>query len=193
MLWHHDSGQVALWAMDGAHITNNQSVATPGTAGTSRGCSMPTETARATCCCATTAARSSFGRWTGRRSSPISRSPTLGLDWNIAGTGDFDGDGKDDILWRNDSGQVVIWEMDGAKIVSNQSVETPSNVWQVQDVGDYNGDSRSDVLWRHDSGQVVMWEMNGAEILSNHEVTPQVGNRVVYSQSSVRLAVRIRR
>jgi hypothetical protein len=26
---------------------------------------------------------------------------------------DFNGDGKDDILWQNDSGQAAIWTMDG--------------------------------------------------------------------------------
>ena len=25
-------------------------------------------------------------------------------DWHVAGTGDFNGDGRDDILWRNDNG-----------------------------------------------------------------------------------------
>ena len=65
--------------------------------------------------------------------------------------------------------------MDGANIVSNQSIATPSNAWKIQDVGDYNADGFSDVLWRHNSGQVAMWEMDGATITSNHEVLPQVG------------------
>jgi hypothetical protein len=95
----------------------------------------------------------------------------LGLDWNIVGTGDFGGDGKDDVLLRNDSGQVVIWQMNGAQIVSNTSVATPGNDWHVQDVGDYNSDGHSDVLWRNDSGQVAVWEMNGNQIVSNHEVS----------------------
>ena len=99
----------------------------------------------------------------------------LGLDWNIVGTGDFGGDGKGDVLVRNDSGQVVIWTMDGNQIVSNQSIGTPGNEWHVQDVGDYNLDGKSDVLWRSDSGQVVLWEMNGAQIVSNHTVTNQGG------------------
>ena len=29
--------------------------------------------------------------------------------WHIAGTGDFNGDGRDDILWRNDTGAVTNW------------------------------------------------------------------------------------
>src|SRR5262249_56998427 len=36
--------------------------------------------------------------------------------WQVQGIGDFDGDGKSDILWRNDSGQVYIWEMNGLNV-----------------------------------------------------------------------------
>ena len=33
------------------------------------------------------------------------------LNWKVAGTGDFDGDGKSDICWRNTStGQNYIWK-----------------------------------------------------------------------------------
>ena len=28
-------------------------------------------------------------------------------------TSDFNGDGKSDILWQNDNGQVAIWELNG--------------------------------------------------------------------------------
>ena len=37
-----------------------------------------------------------------------------GPSWHAIGTGDFDGDGKSDILFQNTSGQVAIWLMNGA-------------------------------------------------------------------------------
>ena len=42
---------------------------------------------------------------------------TIPLAWGIKGVGDFDGDGKADIVWRNDTtGQVAFWLMNGMAI-----------------------------------------------------------------------------
>jgi hypothetical protein len=38
--------------------------------------------------------------------------------WHVAGTGDFNGDGKSDILLQNTDGQVSIWEMNGTNIIA---------------------------------------------------------------------------
>jgi subtilisin family serine protease len=91
------------------------------------------------------------------------------LDWRIVGTGDFNHDGKTDILWRHQvSTQLVAWLMDG--VILNQGVFlTPSQPadasWQMSAVGDFNGDRRSDLLWRHQqSGELVAWLMNGTTL-----------------------------
>jgi hypothetical protein len=46
----------------------------------------------------------------------------IGEDWQVQGVGDFNGDGKTDILWRNqgpgtDIGNLYIWMMDGPNVV----------------------------------------------------------------------------
>ena len=41
-----------------------------------------------------------------------------GPSWKAIGTGDFNGDGKSDILWQNADGQAAIWEMNGTNILS---------------------------------------------------------------------------
>jgi hypothetical protein len=44
-------------------------------------------------------------------------------DWHIQGVGDFSGDGKSDILWRQDgSGQVYVWEMNGLQVTAEGAV-----------------------------------------------------------------------
>jgi len=51
----------------------------------------------------------------------MSSGPSIGqipLTWAIVGTGDFNGDGKSDILWRDSSGNVAMWFMNGTQITS---------------------------------------------------------------------------
>src|SRR5438034_11067003 len=55
--------------------------------------------------------------------------------WQVKGIGDFDGDGKADILWRNSStGENYIWLMNGLSTASQGSVNfvDPASGWQVK-------------------------------------------------------------
>jgi hypothetical protein len=57
-------------------------------------------------------------------------------DWKVVGTPDLDGDGKPDILWRNQqTGQLVYWFMDGVvRKPAGLGVLTPSvvdPVWEI--------------------------------------------------------------
>jgi hypothetical protein len=87
-------------------------------------------------------------------------------DWHIQGSGDFDDDGKSDVLWRHDDGRLYFWEMNGLQVKTEGGVAHAAvpNDWHIQGVGDFDGDGKSDVLWRHDSGQVYFWEMNGLQV-----------------------------
>jgi FG-GAP-like repeat/Transposase, Mutator family len=42
--------------------------------------------------------------------------------WSVAQTGDFNGDGNADILWRNDNGDTSIWFMNGGVVSSVSSL-----------------------------------------------------------------------
>jgi hypothetical protein len=54
------------------------------------------------------------------------------LKWSIAGVGDFDGDGRSDILWRHDAtGQNLIWFMNGATLTSLTFLDTVPLAWSV--------------------------------------------------------------
>ena len=47
----------------------------------------------------------------------IASSAMAPTNWHIAGTGDFNNDGKSDILWRADDGSVGIWLINGTQIL----------------------------------------------------------------------------
>jgi uncharacterized repeat protein (TIGR01451 family) len=91
---------------------------------------------------------------------------SMGTGWAIEDIGDFNHDGKADILWRHTSGLLHMWLMDGERIVDARSVASVGTDWTVQGVGDFNGDGKADILWRHTSGLVFIWLMDGPNIIS---------------------------
>lgn len=69
-------------------------------------------------------------------------------NWQIVATGDFNGDGKQDLVWRHARlGAVVIWLMDGSTILGARVVGTYPPEWQLV-VADLDGDGRDNLIWR---------------------------------------------
>jgi len=87
------------------------------------------------------------------------------MSWRIRGTGDFDGDGRDGILWRNvDSGAVAIWRLqpdqNRIKFKSRHVIDTPPLNWVIRGTGDTNGDGKTDIIWLDTSTyDVAVWTM----------------------------------
>jgi hypothetical protein len=46
--------------------------------------------------------------------------------------GDFNGDGKADILWRHSSGIVAMWLLNGLSVAGSALLGSPSIAWQVR-------------------------------------------------------------
>ena len=79
--------------------------------------------------------------------------------WKVAGVGDFNADGRSDILWKDElTGDVELWLTAG--LYGYHSMPLAQGVvpaWRVANIGDYDGDGRADIFWRHDAGNVVVW------------------------------------
>jgi len=106
--------------------------------------------------------------------TPIGPDPA----WNVAGISDFNGDNNADILWRNVSGALVDWSMNGSAITSgnfltlNGQVIAPDATWSIAGTGDFNGNGNADILWRQSaSGALAIWDMNGATINTSTAIT----------------------
>jgi hypothetical protein len=54
-------------------------------------------------------------------------------NWKIVGTGDFNGDGKSDILWRHfANGGISIWQMNGNTRLSAEVIATEADQnWKI--------------------------------------------------------------
>ena len=89
--------------------------------------------------------------------------------WSVVGTGDFNGDGKPDLVWQNDgTWQVVVWYMGGPQgnsfLGGNGLASTDVAGWSVVGTGDFNGDSKPDLVWQNDvTWEVGVWYMGGSQ------------------------------
>ncbi|MGE0357581.1 MAG: FG-GAP-like repeat-containing protein [Burkholderiales bacterium] len=74
--------------------------------------------------------------------------------------GDFNRDGKPDLLWRNTAnGATYIWHMDGVSFVPpDQLLTVIDPAWKLVASADFNGDGHLDVVWRNaSSGSTFVW------------------------------------
>ena len=69
---------------------------------------------------------------------------------------DFNGDGRSDVLWRNNNGIVTSWSgQTNGSFTGNSAYHVADTGWTVVGTGDFNGDGRDDILWRQQSSGII--------------------------------------
>jgi hypothetical protein len=100
----------------------------------------------------------------------------------VIGAKDIDGDGKDDLIWRNTTASksyIYFWKMDGVTNLFDKAFIVDFLVGQtVVGFGDFNGDGKQDVVYRANAAgpdgknTIGIWLMEGV----NPGGTIQVGS-----------------
>jgi Tol biopolymer transport system component len=107
--------------------------------------------------------------WLMNGTTTTSSSVLLGPgSWNVIdGQGDYNGDGKSDLLVRNSNGDTRMWLMDGTTTSSSAVLLGPGS-WGVADGhSDTNGDGKSDLVVQNSNGDTRLWLMNGTTTSSS--------------------------
>jgi hypothetical protein len=104
--------------------------------------------------------------------------------WKVVGIGDFNGDGKSDLVFQNQtSGQIAIWFMNGYLYSGGVLLPvTPLAGWNVVGTGDFNSDGFTDLVFQNQTtGQIALWYMNGTTYVGGTVLTtvPAPGWKVV--------------
>ncbi|MDP6600661.1 MAG: FG-GAP-like repeat-containing protein, partial [Phycisphaerales bacterium] len=89
-----------------------------------------------------------------------STSTPIPEEWFIAGTGDMDGNGRADLVWRDADGSVIVWLMssNGYSYTSHWFYSGSIADWRIAGIGDLDGDGQDDIMWQAEYGVSNPWE-----------------------------------
>jgi len=177
VLWQSDSGQAAVWLMNGTNLSGGGGVGiNPGTSWQVKSGGDFNGDGKADVLWQNTDGTPVIWIMDGMNyASGGAAGPNPGTSWKVIGSGDFDGDRRSDILWQNADGTPAIWLMNGTTMVSGASFANPGTSWHVIGAGDFNGDGKSDILWQSANGQAAIWLMNGTDLIAGGAVGPNPG------------------
>ena len=164
--WRNSNGEVGLWLSNGSGSFTGLDLGNVSTSWVTQGIGDFNGDGKADVLWRNT--NGEVGLWLSNAGAASASFTELDLGnvstgWVIQGIGDFNGDGKADIVWRNANGEVGLWLSNagsGAAGFTELDLGNVSTSWAIQGIGDFTGDGKADILWRNTNGEVGLWLSN---------------------------------
>jgi hypothetical protein len=101
------------------------------------------------------------------RSIQAQAATTPGFNYDSAAYGDFDNNGRNDLLYQNlSTGAVAIWTTNSAGVAA--AIAAPGSLpagYKIDGTGNFNSTPGDDILLRNGSGQVAVWVTSGTAVV----------------------------
>ncbi len=117
-----------------------------------------------------------FVEFSGNKIAEISPSaPAFDTSWTLVGTGDFQGNGKSELIWHRASDGLT--ELQFQNGVAPTALSMPTNnsfgaTWNIAAIGDFDDSGRSSLLWRRQSdGLAEIQFLNGSQGIGGGVIT----------------------
>lgn len=113
--------------------------------------------------------------------------------WRLFGSGDFDGDGNEDLYMKFYNGvqmKIVALIMNGTAVQKTQIIYDnlaweANTAWEIVSLGDANHDGMPDIYWHNGtSGSLVIWYMTHSGLGAGVEIKGLDGNPLIVPSSS---------
>jgi glycosyl hydrolase family 113/VCBS repeat protein/FG-GAP repeat protein len=174
LLWSNSNGDTSIWLMNGTTVSSTSDLGIVGNGWSIVGTGDFNGDGYGDILWRNTNGDTSVWLMTGNATQVQVLSATdlgsVSTSWSVAQTGDFNGDGKADILWHNSNGDTSIWLLTAngtqTQVLSTTDLGVVPTSWNVINTGDFNGDGTSDILWHNSNGNTSIWLMtsNGTQI-----------------------------
>jgi hypothetical protein len=108
-----------------------------------------------------------------REGSLLSIPQVTDLNWRIATVGDFNGDGRADLVWQNQGVTLAVWIMDGLRVMFATHVIGCYSPAPLVGNGDFDGDGNLDLVYQNFStGAALVCYMNGLQPIDGNSIAP---------------------
>jgi hypothetical protein len=103
--------------------------------------------------------------------------PQVGTSWDIAGAGDFTGDGRQDLVWQNTAtGERSVWHMKASSWPGAYTLlPQVASSWEIAAAADFTSDGKPDLVWQNNqTGERSIWVMQGTTYTGQAMMLPTV-------------------